>query len=117
MDHRRRTGFLQDLTQSSSRGPHSAADELAGAVRAQLGAVFPAPGDHPNVHSPDPYWAMIIAGGWNVGTWRRTIRSDLVRVEARLAPSVGADHRDAVEAAAIRLAAFLGRRLDFAHRP
>lgn len=78
---------------------------------------FRAPGDHPNVHDPDPYWAMIIAGGWNVGTWRRTIRSDLVRVEARLAPSVGAGHRDAVEAAATRLAAFLGRRLDFAHGP
>ncbi|MEJ7722164.1 MAG: hypothetical protein WKF58_17850 [Ilumatobacteraceae bacterium] len=29
---------------------------------------FLAPGDHPNVHDPDPYWAMIIAGGWNVGT-------------------------------------------------
>ncbi len=73
---------------------------------------FPLPPDHPHAERPDPFWARVVQGRRNVGVWKRTITGDRVRVETRLAPSLGVEGLEQVEAAAGRLADFLGRGLD-----
>ena len=72
---------------------------------------FPLPDDHPRRDSDDPFWARIVHGTTNIGLWKRTIEKDGVVVTARLAPSIDADAREAVRAAAQRLAEFLDRPL------
>lgn len=68
---------------------------------------FPMVADHPLVDRPDPFWATVVVGDRNVGRWKRAVRRDRVTVDVRLAPSLDSAARDAVEAAAARLAAFL----------
>lgn len=72
----------------------------------------PAPG-HPYADRPDPFWAPVIHGRRNVGLWKRTVGRGRVTVETRLASSLEASARGNVEAAAARLADFLGLRLDY----
>lgn len=74
---------------------------------------FPATADHPFAGRPDPFWAPVIVGDRNVGRWKRTVRRDRVTVEARLAPTLDSDAREAIEAAAVRLAEFLELPLDY----
>jgi hypothetical protein len=72
---------------------------------------FPAVPDHPYATHPDPFWAFVVLDGTNVGLWKRTVRTDVVEVEVRLAPAVSADGREQVRVAAQRLAGFLERDL------
>ena len=57
--------------------------------------------DHPG---SDPFWAPVVHDQRFVGQWRRIIRGRALRVELRLAPSLGADDRAAIAAAAEHLA-------------
>jgi len=68
---------------------------------------------HPYADRPDPFWAPVIHGHHNVGLWKRSIGRGRVTVETRLATSLVAPARGDVEAAAARLADFLGLRLDY----
>jgi hypothetical protein len=62
---------------------------------------------------PDPFWAPVIHGRRNVGLWKRTVGRGQVTVETRLASSLEPPARDDVEAAAARLADFLGLKFDY----
>jgi winged helix DNA-binding protein len=73
---------------------------------------FPVADRHPHPAGEDLFVGSVVLGDANVGTWRRTIKGRSVRVEVALAPRIGAADREAVAAAAGRLAAFLGRELD-----
>ncbi|GAB3085215.1 winged helix DNA-binding domain-containing protein [Pedococcus soli] len=73
---------------------------------------FPVATDHPLAEHPDPFWATVVLDQTNVGSWKRTVRADVVEVDIRLAPSVDARGRQAVRAAALRLAEFLGKGLE-----
>lgn len=75
---------------------------------------FPEPPDRPAPDLPGSFWAPVVADGRLVGSWRRTLAGDRVVVEARLAPSLPEAGRAAVAGAARRLAAFLGRELEYA---
>ncbi|QGN57681.1 winged helix DNA-binding domain-containing protein [Nostocoides sp. HKS02] len=75
---------------------------------------FPAAPDHPFAERPDPFWARVVLDGVNVGLWKRTVTSDVVEVDVRLAPSVSPRGREQVRIAAQRLAGFLGRDLSYA---
>ncbi|WP_153398822.1 winged helix DNA-binding domain-containing protein [Ornithinicoccus halotolerans] len=77
---------------------------------------FPAAPGHPYAERPDPFWAWIIQDGTNVGLWKRTVGARRVTVEARVATSLQASARESVQAAAQRLADFLGRELDYRER-
>ncbi len=74
---------------------------------------FPAAPGHPYADRPDPFWAPVIHRRRNVGLWKRTVGRGRVTVETRLASSLEAPARGDVEAAAARLADFLGLRLDY----
>src|SRR5699024_8692515 len=68
---------------------------------------------HPHTTRPDPFWAFVVHNGVNVGMWKRTVATNQVRVETRLAASMDAYGRESVHAAAQRLGEFLGRELDY----
>ncbi|GAB3446620.1 winged helix DNA-binding domain-containing protein [Phycicoccus ginsengisoli] len=74
---------------------------------------FPAPADHPYAERPDPFWAMVVADGENVGLWKRTVSPTAVEVDVRLAPSLPRTRRTSVRVASQRLAAFLERDLAY----
>jgi hypothetical protein len=74
---------------------------------------FPSLDDHPLARTADPFWAPVVVGEQNVGSWKRSVEKDTVVVAVRLAPSAGRSRRAAVEAAAGRLAGFLERKLDY----
>ena len=74
---------------------------------------FPALSDHPYAERTDPFWAMVLADGENVGLWKRTISASAVEVEVRLAPSLSRARRTSVRLAAQRLAGFLERDLTY----
>ena len=75
---------------------------------------FPAAPDHPYAERTDPFWAMVLADGENVGLWKRTVSASSVDVEVRLAPSLSRARRTSVRLAAQRLAGFLDRDLSYA---
>ncbi|MFC8502460.1 winged helix DNA-binding domain-containing protein [Pedococcus sp. NPDC057267] len=75
---------------------------------------FPAAPDHPYAVRPDPFWAMVLSDGENVGLWKRTVAAGSVEVDVRLAPSLPRARRTSVRVAAQRLAAFLERDLAYA---
>jgi hypothetical protein len=70
-----------------------------------------APG-HPLAGTADAFWARAVAALRNVGSWKRVVGAGRVRVEVRLAPSATEEERSGIDAAAGRLARFLGRELD-----
>lgn len=74
---------------------------------------FPSLPDHPYAGEADQFWAHVIADGTNVGLWKRKVAGPTVRVEARLAPSLGAEPRARVFEAAQRLARFVGKNLEY----
>ena len=74
---------------------------------------FPAAPDHPYSERPDPFWAVVVLDGVNVGLWKRTV-AQTVDVDVRLAPSVSAAGRTQVRVAAQRLAGFYERDLRYA---
>ena len=74
---------------------------------------FPTAIGHPYVERQDPFWASVVADGVNVGLWKRSVKPGLVEVETRLATSVDAELREAVQEAAHRLARFLERDLSY----
>lgn len=73
---------------------------------------FPPAEQHPHPAGEDLFVGCVIMGDRNVGTWRRTVRGRMVRVEVVLAPGRPRAEHEAVAAAAEALATFLGRRLD-----
>ena len=73
---------------------------------------FPVATDHPLAEHPDLFWATVVLDQTNVGSWKRTVRADVVEVDIRLAPSVDVRGRQAVRAAALRLAEFLEKGLE-----
>jgi hypothetical protein len=76
------------------------------AVLTYPAVTFPAPPGHPYAQHTDPFWALVVLDLENVGLWKRTVRNGTVEVDARLAPTVSAQGRAHVQAAAARLAAF-----------
>ncbi len=74
---------------------------------------FPTAPAHPHADSDDPFWARVIADRVNVGLWKRTVTPTTVRVETRLAPGLTPTQREAIRAAAQRMATFLERELDY----
>lgn len=75
---------------------------------------FPALPDHPYAERTDPFWAMVVADGENVGLWKRAVSPSAVDVAVRLAPSLPRARRTSVRVASQRLAAFLERDLAYA---
>jgi hypothetical protein len=70
--------------------------------------------DHPHRTpngTPNPFAAVIIHRGRDIGTWKRTVERTRVAVEIQLAPSVDDAGRAAVTQAAQRLASFVDRDL------
>ncbi len=63
----------------------------------------------PEVPEPEefPWYTAVLVDQVRVGRWRRTVLSDRVVVETRLAPSTTRDEHDRVDAAVERLGAFL----------
>jgi hypothetical protein len=82
------------------------------AVLTYPAVTFPRAPGHPLDGRADPFWAPAVAELRSVGTWKRVVGAYTVRVEAHLAPSATAEERSAIDAAAVRLARFLGRDLD-----
>ncbi|MEO8425195.1 MAG: winged helix DNA-binding domain-containing protein, partial [Actinomycetota bacterium] len=73
---------------------------------------FPRPADHPGGHAAERFaeagGGPVICDLRDVGTWKRTVKGPVVHVSLSLARAVDADQRDAIEAAADRLADFTG---------
>lgn len=73
---------------------------------------FPIASNHPHPPGYDTYTGSVLAGTQNIGAWRRTVRARRVAVETWLAPGLSPATVTAVDSAAQRLAAFLGRELE-----
>ena len=73
---------------------------------------FPPAARHPHPAGEDQFVGSVVVGDENAGTWRRTIKGRIVRVEVALAPGLTTVEHEAVAEAAGRLAAFLGRELE-----
>jgi Winged helix DNA-binding domain len=73
------------------------------------GLGFPVAEHHPHTPGDDLFVGAVVVDETNVGTWRRTVRGRSVDVELRLAPGTTRAQGDAVDRAADRLAAFLGK--------
>ncbi|WP_077487641.1 DNA glycosylase AlkZ-like family protein [Sinomonas mesophila] len=69
---------------------------------------FPSLGDAPRVDGVEASWGWAVLDATRVGLWKRTVHSDRVTVETRLAPSLGRGERRRVAAAVDRLAAANG---------
>ena len=76
-------------------------------------AVDPVAGTVSDPHQPgtDRYVGAVIVDMIDVGTWRRTVKGQKLIMELALAPDVGPEQREAVEAEATRLARFLDKEL------
>lgn len=72
----------------------------------------PRPPDHPHPPGADRFVGSVVAGGADLGTWRREVRGRVVEVALDLAPSTPEELRAGAEEQARRLAAFLGRELE-----
>jgi hypothetical protein len=72
---------------------------------------FPQVNGHPHPLGEDLFVGSVIIAETNVGTWRRTVQGRKMIMEIALAPSVVARSRAQVEAAANKLATFVGKKL------
>ncbi|SDU88969.1 Winged helix DNA-binding domain-containing protein [Microlunatus sagamiharensis] len=84
-------------------------DELP---RSYRDLAHPRPPDHPHPPGADRFVGSVVAGGADLGTWRREVRGRVVEVALDLAPSTPEEVRAGAEEQARRLAAFLGRELE-----
>jgi hypothetical protein len=73
---------------------------------------FPQANGHPHAPGEDLFVGSVIIAETNVGTWRRTVQGRKMIMEIALAPGVVARSRLLVEAAASRLASFVGKELE-----
>lgn len=73
---------------------------------------FPVAPGHPHPPGMDLFVGSVLLDAVNVGTWRRTVQGRRVCIETALADGVSPQGRAEVDAAASRLAAFLGRDLE-----
>jgi hypothetical protein len=69
---------------------------------------FPVAAGHPHPPDTDLFVGSVLYDATNVGTWRRTVQGRKVVVETSLAGEVGSEGRTAVDAAATRMAHFIG---------
>ncbi|MBZ2198759.1 winged helix DNA-binding domain-containing protein [Occultella gossypii] len=73
---------------------------------------FPVAPDHPRGPDADPwidpYASTVLVDGLNAGTWKRAPGRGVARIELKLAAGLTPEQVKAVEAAADRLAAYLG---------
>jgi DNA glycosylase AlkZ-like len=73
---------------------------------------FPQASGHPHAPGEDLFIGSVIIAETNVGTWRRTVQGRKMIMEIALAPGVVARSRALVEAAASKLATFVGTDLE-----
>jgi hypothetical protein len=73
---------------------------------------FPQANGHPHAPGEDLFVGSVIIAATNVGTWRRTVQGRKMIMEIALAPGSVARARLLVEAAASRLASFVGKQLE-----
>ena len=73
---------------------------------------FPQANGHPHAPGADLFVGSVIIAETNVGTWRRTVQGRKMIMEIALAPGVVARSRAQVEAAASKLASFVGKELE-----
>jgi hypothetical protein len=73
---------------------------------------FPQANGHPHAPGEDLFVGSVIIAETNVGTWRRTVQGRKMIMEIALAPGVMARSRAQVEAAASKLASFVGKELE-----
>ena len=73
---------------------------------------FPQATGHPHTPGEDLFVGSVIIAETNVGTWRRTVKGRKMIMEIALAPAVGRRSGALVEAAAGKLATFLGKELE-----
>ena len=73
---------------------------------------FPQANGHPHAPGEDLFVGSVIIAETNVGTWRRTVQGRKMIMEIALAPGVVARSRAQVEAAASKLASFVGKELE-----
>lgn len=73
---------------------------------------FPVAPGHPHPPGPDLSTGSVIVDKVSVGTWRRTVRSEKVNMEAALAPQVSAHPREWIGDSCHHLAWFLDKELD-----
>jgi hypothetical protein len=73
---------------------------------------FPQATGHPHIPGEDIFVGSVIIAETNVGTWRRTVKGRKMIMEIALAPGVARRSRALVDAAASKLATFLGKELE-----
>jgi Winged helix DNA-binding domain len=73
---------------------------------------FPQATGHPHTPGEDLFVGSVIIAETNVGTWRRTVKGRKMIMEVALAPGVARRSGALVEAAASKLARFLGKELE-----
>ena len=73
---------------------------------------FPQAAGHPHTPGEDLFVGSVIIAETNVGTWRRTVQGRKMIMEIALAPGVARRSGALVEAAASKLATFLGKELE-----
>ena len=73
---------------------------------------FPQAAGHPHTPGEDLFVGSVIIAETNVGTWRRAVKGRKMIMEIVLAPAVGRRSGALVEAAAGKLATFLGKELE-----
>jgi Winged helix DNA-binding domain len=73
---------------------------------------FPQAPSHPHTPGEDLFIGSVIIAETNVGTWRRTVKGRKMIMEIALAPGVARRSGALVEAAASKLATFLGKELE-----
>jgi hypothetical protein len=73
---------------------------------------FPQADGHPHQPGEDLFVGSVIIAETNVGTWRRTLQGRKLIMEIALAPGVALRSQALVEAAAGRLATFVGKELE-----
>lgn len=72
---------------------------------------FPQANGHPHPPDEDLFVGCVIIAETNVGTWRRTVQGRKMIMEIALAPGIVGSSRALVEAAASKLATFVGKEL------
>jgi hypothetical protein len=73
---------------------------------------FPQATGHPHTPGEDLFVGSVIIAETNVGTWRRTVKGRKMIMEIALAPGVARRSGALVDAAANKLATFLGKELE-----
>jgi Winged helix DNA-binding domain len=73
---------------------------------------FPVAEGHPHRPGDDLFVGCVLLDLTNVGLWRRVVQGPKVIMEVTLVPAVSSAGRGRIEAAAERLAAFLGKCLE-----